>query len=368
MGELRIGIAGAGLIGSVHAAALQQIAAALGPGRLRLVAVADPCQEARERAVRNFGFQNAHPDAEVLLRDAEINVLYICTPTRLHAEIFQGAVERGLHVFCEKPVGMSAAEGEAMARAAQAAGVHTQVGLVLRFSPVYCWIREWLRRPEIGPLMGVLLRDDQCLPIRGVHSSPWRKDRAWTAGGTMIEHGVHDIDLLQWLFGPIRWLQAWERNLAGYPGIEDYVAVELEFSSGLHAQVLNVWHDMVQRPSNRRLEVFCRRGFAASDHDMLGPVRQQIGDGPEEEIPPPAVLQAFVRQLGRADDPLSEWFGIPYFVEDLLFVEALLAGRPPAPDIWDGVRAQHAVEAIYWSATSGAPVELDRFPMTRSAG
>jgi len=323
--------------------------------------VADPSPEVRERAVRQFGFRSTHQDAETLLREADIDVLYLCTPTRLHAEIFHRAAERGLHVFCEKPVAMTAAEGAAMARAAEAAGVRTQVGLVLRFSPVYHWIRRWLQRPEVGPLMAVVLRDDQCFPIRGVHSSPWRKDRTWTAGGTMIEHGVHDVDLLQWLFGPIRSVQAWQRNLWGYPEIEDYVAVEIEFASGLRAQVVNLWHDMVQRSSNRRLEVFCRRGFAASDHDMLGPVWQQIGDGSEEQIPPAAVLDAFVRQLGRLGDPLAEWFGIPYFVEDLLFVEALLAGRAPAPDIWDGVRAQRVVEAIYWSAARGTQVDLDQF-------
>src|SRR6185503_14851758 len=129
--------------------------------------------------------------------------------------------------------------------------------------------------------------------------SAWRKDRKLTAGGTMIEHGVHDVDLLTWMFGPIARLRAWEQNRNGHPGIEDYVAVEAEFASGLHAQLMNLWHDVLKRHSNRRLEIFCEKGFVASEHDMAGSIQLQEADGDEKKISADDVLSRFVTQLGR---------------------------------------------------------------------
>src|SRR6185503_16069390 len=154
---------------------------------------------------------------------------------------------------------MSLAEARAMHDAVRRAGVHTQIGLVLRFSAIYWLMRDLLRDPDIGAPMAVVFRDDQCFPIRGLHDTRWRADRSQTAGGTLIEHGVHDLDLLTWFFGQPQRLRAWEQNRAGHRGVEDYVGVELEFENGLRAQLLNLWHDVTQRHSNRRLEIFCQQ-------------------------------------------------------------------------------------------------------------
>lgn len=361
MQQLRIGLVGAGLIGSTHALVLRQIADAAHPGRVRLVAVADPSEEQRTRFRERFGFEHEYPDGASLLRDADLDAVFVCTPTRHHADDFHAAVDRGLAIFCEKPLAMSWHEGRAMVEHAEAAGVRTQIGLVLRFSSIYTVMREELRRPELGEPMAVVLRDDQCFPIRGLHHTAWRKDRTLSAGGTMIEHGVHDIDLMTWMFGPIARLRAWEQNRAGHPGIEDYVAVELEFASGLRAQVVNLWHNVLKRHSNRRLEIFCRNGFLASEHDMAGSVDLQIGDGDEQRLSAEEVLSRFVAQLGRDGHPMASWFGISYLLQDLCFVDALLEGRVPGPDVRTGLEATRLVEAIYHSARSGEEVDVASF-------
>jgi len=362
---LRIGLIGAGLIGSTHAMVLRQIADVAHPGRVRFTAVADPLETQREHFRERFGFEKAYADAAALLRDAELDALFLCTPTRYHAEIFHAAVERGLSIFCEKPLAMSWAEGKEMVEHAEAKGVPTQIGLVLRFSAVYAAMKAEAERPQMGPPVAVVFRDDQCFPIRGVHHTAWRKDRSLTAGGTMIEHGVHDIDLMTSMFGPIARLCAWQKNRAGHPGIEDYVAIEAEFASGLQAQLVNLWHDVVKRYSNRRLEIFCQNGFIASDHDMAGPVRVQVGDGDEEAISADDVLRRYVAELRREQHPLAGWFGIPYLVQDLAFVDALLERRRPAPDLRIGLEAQRVVEAIYFAARTRDEVDVAQFEPTK---
>ncbi len=169
---------------------------------------------------------------------------------------------------------------------------------------------------------------------------------------------MHDVDLLTWMFGPVARVRAVEHNRAGHPGIEDYVSADLEFASGLRAQLLNLWHDMAGRPSNRRLEVFCRRAFVASDHDMFGEVEWQHADEPVERLVSDDVVRRYAASLGRRDHTFAHWYGLPYFTQVLSFVEALLEERTPAPGLDEGVEAQRVVDAIYRAARSGEAVDV----------
>ena len=357
MKRLRIGLIGAGLIGGAHSAVLRTIADAV-PGVVELTAVADPLATHRELFMQLYGYRHAFEDGHALLERAAVDAVFICTPTAFHAEFVHAAAAAGTHLFCEKPLAMSHAEARAMGDAVQRAGVRAQIGLVLRFSAVYTVMRDLLRTSGAGEPVAVVFRDDQVFPIRGVHRTAWRADRTRSAGGTLIEHGVHDLDLLTWFFGPIARLRAWQRNRAGHPGIEDYVAVELEFTSGLRAQLLSLWHDMLQRPSNRRLEIFCQRGFFASDHDMLGDIAIQLGDEAERCLSSAAVLERFEALLDRPDPRFRTWYGVPYLLQDLAFVEALLADRDPAPDLAVGIEAQRIAEAVYRAAERGDEIDL----------
>lgn len=357
MPPLRIAVIGAGIIGGAHSAVLRAIDEAM-PGCIELVAVADPIADRRNLFVQLYGYRHACADAAGLLDAVDLDAVFVCTPTAFHAEIVRAAAARGKHVFCEKPVAMSYQEAADMLATVRQAGVTAQIGLVLRFSAVYTVMRDLLSSGDMGPPIAVLFRDDQVFPIRGLHASAWRKDRRLTAGGTLIEHGVHDLDVLTWFFGPIARVRAWQQNRAGHVGIEDYVAVELEHASGLRAQLVSIWHDMLQRPSNRRLEIFCQRGMIASDHDMMGDIVVQTGDGPEQRIDAAEVLARFTTLRGRRDNRLRNWYAIPYLLQDLEFVEAVLEGRTPHPGLELGVEAQRIAEAVYRAAATGAEVEV----------
>jgi myo-inositol 2-dehydrogenase/D-chiro-inositol 1-dehydrogenase len=263
---------------------------------------------------------------------------------------------------------MSLAEARGIGAAVARAGVRTQIGLVLRFSAIYWLMRDLLREPDLGTPMAVVFRDDQCFPIRGLHDTRWRADRRLTAGGTLIEHGVHDLDLLTWLFGPIATLRAWQQNHAGHAGVEDYIAIELAFASGLRAQLVNVWHDMLQRPSNRRLEIFCRRGFIASEADMRGDVLVQRGDDTATAVRWPAIHERFSALLGRSEHAFADWYGVPYLLQDLCFIEALLEDRNPDPGLEIGVEAQRLAAAVYEAAASGREVDVVAFAREPVAG
>jgi len=360
MTPLRIGLVGAGMIGSTHSAVLQTIAQAM-PGALELTAVADPDPAARERLQSLSGWTHAYADHGALLAGAPVDAVFVCTPTVGHAEVVRDVAAAGRHLFCEKPLAMTLAEARDMQAAVHRAGVRAQIGLVLRFSAVYWVMRDLLGDASFGAPMAAVFRDDQCFPIRGLHDTAWRADRRRTAGGTLIEHGVHDLDLLTWLFGPVARLRAWQQNRSGHDGIEDYVAVELAFASSLRAQLVTIWHDMLQRASNRRLEIFCPRAFVFSEADMSGDVRLQRGDGELERLAWPAVQARFTALLGRADDRFRDWYGVPYLLQDLSFLEALRAHRDPDPGLDAGVEAQRLAAAVYAAAEGDCEIDVRTF-------
>ncbi len=329
---------------------------------VRVVSVADISHAAAENLAARWQGAKALESAEEIIADPSIDAVWICTPTAMHRTICIAAAEAGKHIFCEKPLAMTTAEASVMAAAIKASDVISQVGLVLRFSPVYNVIKAMFEEPDGGRLLSVTIRDDQDFPTRGAHASAWRNDPSLTAGGTLIEHSVHDFDLLTWMFGPVASLYCRTRNLNGADGVEDFGATSMEFAGGAHGQLTSIWHRMIARPSNRRLEVFTENLFVACDADTLGPIVFQRGSGANEEtLSSSEVMDRFTEKILRERPyltPIKDRLMIPYAAEDATFIAALKGACNPDPEFAAGVAAQRLVEAAYESARTGVPVQL----------
>src|SRR5579862_2420403 len=230
-GQIRVGIIGAGLIGQLHSMMLRYVADRTEQS-VRVVSVADVSHTAAEQLAARWPEARALESAEEIIADPSIDAVWICTPTAMHRQICIAAARAGKHIFCEKPLAMTAADAAAMSSAIDASGVLSQVGLVMRFSPVYNVMAEMFRDPAAGRMLSATMRDDQDFPTRGTHASAWRNDPSLTAGGTLIEHSVHDFDLLTWMFGPVASLFCRTRNLNGADGVEDFGATSMEFAGG----------------------------------------------------------------------------------------------------------------------------------------
>jgi len=95
----------------------------------------------------------------------------------------------------------------------------------------------------------------------------------------LIEHSIHDIDVLRWLLGDPESVTARTASRFGHRGIEDTAAVLFAFADGSVAQLTSVWHQVLTRESGRHLEVFCETGTLWTDDDYLGPLHVQTSDG-----------------------------------------------------------------------------------------
>jgi UDP-N-acetyl-2-amino-2-deoxyglucuronate dehydrogenase len=340
---LRIGLVGTGLIGWAHALSLQALI------RSQTIdaelAVAYDVEQSRAEQLAAVTGAAAATTLDGLVERSD--AVWVCTPTAFHREAADAAIAQGRALFLEKPMATDLAGAEAIA---QAVDVPAQVGLVMRSWPTFRMLREVIASGELGAPMAAVFRDDQYFPTQGLYPSSWRADATLAGGGCLIEHSIHDVDILRFCLGEPVDISARTANHAGHEGVEDVAAVSMRFESGATADLVSVWHDILSRGSSRRVEVFCRNGLVWLDNDARGPLHVQTSDGTEVR---PTPYPDWINDLPLGDDEVG--LAIRSYVEaDRGFVDAVTSGRPPTPGLGEGVIAHRLVHAAYRSAAAGA--------------
>jgi predicted dehydrogenase len=254
-----------------------------------------------------------------------------------------------LPVFCEKPLAPTL--GECRRLAGLLEHVPHQVGLVLRHAPVFRAIADAVQSGRYGRPMALAMRDDQYFPIQGMYGSTWRNDVAKAGGGTLIEHSIHDLDVINWILGPAESVSAHTASVFGYPGIDDTAAVLLAFPGGVTATLTSVWHQVTSRPSTRRLEVFCEDAFLWTEDDYLGPLHVETSSGVEivDGEPPVWIDRLTVPEV--LAKPLAQYAEPSKAFLDALVRDGAAAQGRPAVDV--ALAAHEVVDAAYRSADSG---------------
>ena len=280
---------------------------------------------------------------------ASCDAVWVCTPTAAHRRAVDLALVAGRAVFCEKPLAVDLSGASALVDAVDASGVPSQCGLVLRSAPVFRALRELVASGELGTPMAAVFRDDQYFPIQGTYPSKWRADVTQAGGGCLIEHSIHDVDILRFCFGEVAAVAARTANVAGHEGVEDLASVSMSFDSGFEAQLTSVWHDILSRGSTRRVEIFCREGMVWLDDEFRGPLHVQTSAGSTVRLCP---SPDWVDALPLADDDVG--LAIRAYVEaDRGFVDAVSAGTAPEPGLGEALVAHRLVDAAYRSAAAG---------------
>jgi predicted dehydrogenase len=344
---VRIAIVGCGWIGGVHSRALRGLIR----GGMADAAVVAACDHDLDRAL---AFAKAH-DAELATTDAGeaiavADAVWICTPTSSHRALVEQAAAAGVAIYCEKPLAPTMVDVLAMTEVVRAAGVPAQVGLVMRAeAPIITLQRLASDGGALGRPMAAVYRDDQFFPIQGRYASTWRADVAIAGGGTLIEHSIHDLDVLAWVLGPVEEVTCRTANFAGHEGVEDVAACTFIHASGATSSLVSVWHQVMTRPSLRRIEVFCERALLWLDDDGVGPVHVEQSAGSYE-----VESRTADGWLDRLVVPDEQRVGLaPYAAADRAFLEAVSAGRVPDPGFEVALAAHRVADAAYRSAALG---------------
>ena len=234
----RVGFLGLGWIGR------SRMQAAVASGRIAPVALADPAPETLKEVA------SVAPDAARLtsldeLLSMDLDAVVIATPSALHAEQSIRALQHGLAVFCQKPLGRSAAEVRAVLNAARAADRLLGVDLSYRYMRGVALMRRMIQDGEIGDVFAV----------RAVFHNAygpgkdWFFDRTLSGGGCVIDLGIHLVDLILWslAFPEVTDISSrlFRRGRPFRPddnGVEDYASARLDLSGGAVAELACSWH------------------------------------------------------------------------------------------------------------------------------
>jgi predicted dehydrogenase len=342
--RLRVGFLGAGLIATYHSKSLRASQADRPNVEVQRAGVFDVDTARAEAFAERSGSHVCSSEDEVL---DGCDAVYVCTWTSEHPRLVAAAAERGLPVFCEKPLGVDLATARAMTETVERAGVVNQVGLVLRHSPAFGMLKALAADERSGRPMSIVFRDDQYIPVQGMYASTWRGDVAKAGAGTLLEHSIHDLDMLEHVLGPVASVSALTSDFHGIEGIEDGAAVLLRFASGALGTLLSGWHDVMERESLRRIELLSERAHITVEGDWFGPVEWTTAGQPPQRLEGDA-LEAEAARRG-------EVVGNP----DGAFIEAIESGTPAWPSFAVARRAHVLADAVYRSAAAGgAPIAV----------
>jgi predicted dehydrogenase len=184
----RIGFLGVGWIGR------HRMEAMLATGAVEAAVVADPSGETREQAARLAPGAASVESFEALL-DQDLDGVVIATPSAMHAEQVRRALDRGLAVFCQKPLGRTEAEVRALVEAARRADRLLSVDLSYRFTEAAQALRTLVQQGALGGVHAV----DLTFHNAWGPDKPWFYDPALSGGGCVMDLGVHLVDLALWL-------------------------------------------------------------------------------------------------------------------------------------------------------------------------
>ncbi len=341
------GIVGCGVIAPTHALALASLPNA------RLAAVTDTVRE-RGKAIADEHGAAFDPDLATLLGRREVDVVSVCVPSGLHAEVGLRAAAAGKHLVVEKPLEVSLAAADRLLAAVERAGVGLTVISQHRFDPGLLELRSLVDQGRLGRLV---LGDAYVKWYRSQEyydSGDWRGTWALDGGGALMNQGIHYVDLLRWIMGPVSEVTALCATQDHLIEVEDVALALVRFKSGAVGIIEASTAVFPGLPE--RLEVTGTRGTVivevgetrvrelVQDHDEAG----RRGEKAEVGSAPVAT--------GAADPRAIRWAGHAAQVAD--FLSALDCGKAPLVTGADGRAALEVVLSVYESARQGAPVTL----------
>ena len=220
--EVGFGLIGCGVIAHTFAAAIGGLEGA------RLAAVHDIDAAKGERFAADYGTTHHGSLAGLLARD-DVQVVCVCTPSGLHAELGLAGAGAGKHVVVEKPIDVNRQAARRLIDGAARAGVSLNVISQQRYNPGVLRAKELLEARRLGDPLFVQARVPWYRPQSYYDSAPWRGTWALDGGGAFMNQGVHYADLLCWLFGQPEVVASHCANMDHDNEVEDLALAILRF-------------------------------------------------------------------------------------------------------------------------------------------
>ncbi|MBZ0296154.1 MAG: Gfo/Idh/MocA family oxidoreductase [Anaerolineae bacterium] len=333
---LRVGIIGCGLMGQQHARgylAASELA--------HVVTCCDDRLEAAQQAAALFnnGVQ-VTTDWEEVIANPDIDAVSICTPHYLHRPQVIAATQAGKHVLLEKPMALNLAEARSMVAAAEAAGITYMIAQNQRYLPEHWRIKELLNEGSIGRVFAARIDGNQMLSAI-YPPGHWLFRKVKSGGGVIRTTAIHKLDLMRYLLGEIKRVNAVHRISGLNPEMdcEDVAAMTLEFENGAIGDAFFTFASPRAPIPTASHELTVLYGEQGMIHNVGG---WFMTHGRE------------VTNLGLPDAD----FNATFLNEVRHFLECVRDGREPLSSGRNNLGTMAVIEAMYQSAEQGCAVEV----------
>ncbi len=347
---MQAGLVGGGNITETHARAAREAG-------LTIAAVCGDNADRTARLAREFGCR-AYTGLREFLAHRPMDVVIVGSPSGLHAQQGIAAAESGLHVLVEKPIDISTGRADALVASAENAGVTLGVIFQDRVKPDIVRLKRMLEAGALGRLVLATAHVKWYRPPEYYSASRWRGTAALD-GGAMLNQGIHTIDLLRWLMGPVTAVGGRVTTAVHRIEAEDTAVATLEFAGGALATI-----EMTTAAFpgfERRVEISGENGTVVLVGDEIKEVRLREDVRPKDEVrPEPDSTTARDSKpdqsaISASSPVVSDVSAHRAIIED--FVAAVREHRAPACSGQEGRRSVAIIEAIHASARSGRFVE-----------
>jgi predicted dehydrogenase len=365
--ELRVGIIGCGFIGSKRARVIKEDQLA------SLSCAADPVFPNAESLAREFaeGKAKAYQNWRIMLDEEKIDAVIVATPNKFLKEITLRAVQKDIHVLCEKPLGRNWFESFEMAEEAKKKKVILKTGFNHRHHPAIRKAYEFVKAGDIGEVYYA-----KCVYGHGGrpgYEKEWRASREICGGGELLDQGVHVVDLFRWFLGDFEEAFGTISTYYWDMEVEDNAFALFKTSKNQVASMHTSW---TQWKNRFNFEIFGEDGYL-----MIGGLGGSYGTetlrlgrrkkvesyrlSVDKESQPiahqPITNHAGPKYAGGApDEEVIEFPGpdISWHEEWAEFTSAIREGREPLGNGQDGLEANRMIEAVYRSAHENRPIKI----------
>lgn len=248
---IRMGMVGLGKMGLSHLSILRAH-----PG-LDLVAACDTSTYLTDVLTKHTGLK-CYDDFDQMLVDERLDALVVATPSKLHASMVTKALQRGLHVFCEKPFVLDLADGERLCALADERGRVTQVGYHYRFVGAFQEAARVVRSGALGTIHHV--RAEAYGPVvLKQKGGTWRSTKS-EGGGALYDYACHAVDLMNFIAGTPASVGGVVRHGVFSRDVEDEVYCTLYYANGASGQLCVNWSDESFRKMSTKISVWGTNG------------------------------------------------------------------------------------------------------------
>jgi UDP-N-acetyl-2-amino-2-deoxyglucuronate dehydrogenase len=339
--KMKFAIVGAGVISSFHAQAITSHPDA------ELVAICDIEINKAMKLADEFSVTKTYQDFETMFKEEDIDIVSVCTPSGLHAEVAIAAAQSGIHILCEKPLDIVREKMTQMIEASR--NYNVKLGGVFQRRTLEAAIitKKAIQEGKLGKLV---LGDAYLKYYRSpeyYESAGWRGTWELDGGGALMNQGVHGIDLIQWMTGDVESVFAYSAPLVRDIEVEDTAVITVKYKNGAFGVIQGT--TSVYPGQETRFEIHGEKGSIIFGDSGF---KQWKFEGSEEEVP-----QVGNSEGGSNDPKVISNQGHYIFVDDM--IHAVREDRDPLVPGEEARKAVDLILAIYESSRTGNEVVVN---------